>query len=188
MIVPAQTLQRIFTIPSSILHRSKSINTTHQRFAKSLQVTSQQTNVHSSSILSIEDLQARLDFFKVILERENDDSFELNPTCLWYARFLECKFRASWTILLRPALEGSNKQHNDLQHGDYSRAYTFLSIVAKMMLQGDSLTIVEVSDFLGNERMLTDDNDERAIPNQLIFSAVGWLCEFLMISCFCIIC
>ncbi len=124
----------------------------------------------------------------------------LSPPCLWYARFLECRFGIAWPRLIRPALKGVQDLTNEPQQGEIAIAYRFLAVAAKSLqpLEGEGLPLamVDIVDQLfngqlikeqkiriqeNNEQRIDEERDgeqgdgERAIPNQLVFSAIGWL-------------
>lgn len=145
------------------------------------------------------DVTAR-DEFLLLLLGTNGAENGLPPPCLWYAKFLECRFGIAWPRLIRPALRGVQDFTNEPQAGEIGLAYNFLAVAAKSLQprEGDALPLamVDIVDQLFNGRFIKeqrarsqDDQDnriveerdgeqsdgERAIPNQLVFAAIGWL-------------
>jgi hypothetical protein len=132
------------------------------------------------------DIAARNAFFKVILHQDDaqlsteEEAKLLSAACVeWYGKFLECRFRGAWTMVLREALRNLKPRFNEPQLGEIGTVYNFMSVVAKLLLEDGrkGLAISEISDEAGNLRMFKEDETdvERKIPNQLVFAAVGWL-------------
>ena len=60
--------------------------------------------------------------------------------------------------------------------GDLVIVYSFVIEVAKLLKTIRNLALVEIVDELDNQNMLKPQMDEeRAIPNQIVFAALGWL-------------
>jgi len=110
----------------------------------------------------------------------------LREACDWYASFLESKFRESWIPLLRPCLEGLNETRSGPYSGDLAIVYKFMKVVAETLMMNEELALVDVVDALDNQQLLKSNDpsnengeqelpEERAVPNQLAFAALGWL-------------
>jgi hypothetical protein len=99
----------------------------------------------------------------------------LATSCTWYVLFLESKFRNHWHLLV-PALKGLDNESTGPQTGDLVVVYDFIITVARLLKTRKDLALVEVVDELDNQDMLKPQLDEeRAIPNQIVFAALGWL-------------
>jgi hypothetical protein len=99
----------------------------------------------------------------------------LVDSCLWYGRYLQSKFYHHWH-LLAPALVGIEDNSTTPASGDLTIVYSFVIEVAKLLKTRRNLALVEIVDELDNQSMLKPQMDEeRAIPNQVVFAALGWL-------------
>jgi hypothetical protein len=99
----------------------------------------------------------------------------LAASCNWYSRYIESKFRHHWH-LLRPALKGLADDSLEPQTGDFVVVYDFVITVARLFKTKGDLALVEIVDELDNRDMLKPQLDEeRAIPNQIVFASLGWL-------------
>jgi uncharacterized membrane protein YqjE len=99
----------------------------------------------------------------------------LATACVWYARFLRYKFNSHWH-LLAPVLVGIDDESTAPKRGDLVIVYKFVMTVARLLKTQTSLALSEIVDELDNELQLKQQLDgERAIPNQLVFAAIGWL-------------
>jgi hypothetical protein len=131
--------------------------------------------------LSDADQNARNDFFDKILNTRfpvTGDESKPEQHIVWYAKFLECRFRGSWITVTREALRNLSPTSIGPQPGEIGTVYNFLSVVAKMLLEDrrNGLAMIDVVDEADNLQLFKDQRDvERAIPNQLVFAAVGWL-------------
>jgi hypothetical protein len=133
------------------------------------------------------DLAARSAFFQVLLHQDDvarsqeEEADRILAACVvWYGKFLECRFRGAWTTVTREALKNLDHRCNVPQPGEIGTVYGFMSVVAKLLLEVGhrGLAISDISDRASNLRLFKDQKDaERAIPNQLVFAAVGWLSE-----------
>ena len=127
------------------------------------------------------DLTGQDEFLKVILLQDNASLSPAEakslPACVaWYGKYLECRFNSAWTTLVKQTLEGVSNSRIAARPKDINLIYNFISIVAKLLLEVKGLAMVEIVDELANLHLLKDQKDgERAIPNQLVFAAVGWL-------------
>ena len=96
-------------------------------------------------------------------------------SCLWYGRYLQSKFYHHWH-LLAPALVGLEDNSTMPASGDLVIVYSFVIGVAKLLKTIRNLALVEIVDELDNQNMLKPQMDEeRAIPNQIVFATLGWL-------------
>ncbi len=131
------------------------------------------------------DRNARDDFFKIIIGLDGsplppeEEAERPSAACVaWFAKFLECRFRASWTTVMREALRDLWDLSNAPRPDEIGKVYSFMSVVAKSLFEVRGLAMVQIVDAVGNLGLLKDLRDpERAIPNQLVFAAVGWLSE-----------
>jgi hypothetical protein len=99
----------------------------------------------------------------------------LADSCLWYGRYLQSKFYRHWH-LLGPALVGLEDNSTAPASGDLVHVYKFAIEVAKLLKTRRNLALVEIVDELDNQNMLKPQMDEeRAIPNQIVFATLGWL-------------
>jgi hypothetical protein len=99
----------------------------------------------------------------------------LVDSCLWYGRYLQSKFHHHWH-LLAPALVGLEDNSTTPASGDLAIVYSFVIEVAKLLKTRRNLALVEIVDELDNQKMLKPQMDEeRAIPNQIVFATLGWL-------------
>jgi len=79
---------------------------------------------------------------------------------------------------LAPALVGIDDESTAPKKGDLVVVYNFLMTVARLLKTQSSLALSEIVDELDNELQLKQQLDgERAIPNQLVFAAMGWLSQ-----------
>ena len=94
---------------------------------------------------------------------------------LWYGRYLQSKFYRHWHHFA-PVLVGLEDNSTAPASGDLAVVYSFVIEVAKLLKGRINLTLVEIVDELDNRSMLKPQMDEeRAIPNQIVFATLGWL-------------
>lgn len=99
----------------------------------------------------------------------------LADSCLWYSRYLRSRFHNHWH-LLAPALVGLEDNSLAPASGDMVVVYEFVLAVAKLLKNKPDLALVEIVDELENRGLLKQQLDDvRAIPNQVVFAALGWL-------------
>jgi hypothetical protein len=99
--------------------------------------------------------------------------------CSWYCRFLQSKFRSHWHQLA-PALVGLDDTSTIPRPGDLVVVYNFVIAVAQLLKSRQELALVDIVDELDNENLLKPQPDEeRAMPNQIVFAAFGWLSAYL---------
>lgn len=102
----------------------------------------------------------------------------LGMACTWYSRHLQLKFLQTWH-LLAPSLVGLENDSTEPRPGDLVIAYNFVLKVAEILSTRPKVALVEFVDELNNENLLKPQLDEeRAMPNQIVFAAVGWLSMF----------
>jgi len=78
--------------------------------------------------------------------------------------------------LLRSTLKGLDDKSTVPQRGDLTIVYGFIITVAKLLKTKENLALVDIVDELDNGDILKPQLDEeRAIPNQIVFAALGWL-------------
>jgi len=97
---------------------------------------------------------------------------------IWYSKFLEARFKRSWTAVTREALKYLGPTFNEPQPDEIGRVYNYMSVVAKLLLEKGrrELALVDITDEADNLHLIKDQRDGgRAIPDQLAFAAVGWL-------------
>ena len=95
--------------------------------------------------------------------------------CTWYSRHLQLKFLQTWH-LLAPSLAGLENDSAEPRPGDLVIVYNFVLKVAEILSTRPKVALVEFVDELNNENLLKPQLDEeRAMPNQIVFAAVGWL-------------
>lgn len=97
--------------------------------------------------------------------------------CDWYLGFLELQFNEVWTALLRPTLAGLNDAAPVLMDGDMAIVYRFMNIVAESLRQTPRLALSDIVDELANDGLLKETDEDRSLPCQLVFAAIGWLSE-----------
>jgi hypothetical protein len=94
---------------------------------------------------------------------------------LWYAHYLRSKFNHHWH-LLTTALVGLNDHSTAPRPGDLVVVYKYVILVATLFKTRKDLALVEIVDELDNEGLLKPQMDEeRAVPNQIVFATLGWL-------------
>jgi hypothetical protein len=99
----------------------------------------------------------------------------LSDSCAWFTEFLEGRYRIQWQPLCR-ALKGLPDQSAEPQRGEFAVAYKFVVAVAELLKTKRDLALVEIVDHLDNGGFLKPQlDDQRAIPNQIVFAAIGWL-------------
>ena len=135
--------------------------------------------------MSQKDLEERNAFFALILGSSEDEAQKPWPPskeCIWFASYLENKFRNSWTSLLCPCLVGLKTTITEPDPDEIARAYKFMALTADLLRSKRQLALSQIPDAMDNppDRMLReqDDNGQRLVPAQLAFAAVGWLCEY----------
>jgi hypothetical protein len=99
----------------------------------------------------------------------------LGTACAWYSRHLQWKFLQTWH-LLAPSLVGLDDESTKPKPGDLVIVYNFVLKVAEILSAKPKVALVEFVDELDNENLLKPQLDEeRAMPNQIVFATVGWL-------------
>jgi hypothetical protein len=126
------------------------------------------------AILTPEERQKQDDLVSILVGDQMIKG-SLADSCLWYGRFLQSKFYRHWR-LLAPALVGVEDNSTTPASGDLVIVYSCLIEVAKLLKTRRNLALVEIVDELDNQNMLKPQMDEeRAIPNQIVFATLGWL-------------
>lgn len=100
-------------------------------------------------------------------------SENLSTSSEWYVSFLECKIREAWDPLFRPVLVdiSSKEEPND---ADIAIAFELLTAIILEFNRRD-LALIEIVDELYNKKLLKETDSERAVANQLVFAAFGWI-------------
>jgi hypothetical protein len=102
----------------------------------------------------------------------------LATACVWYKCFLRYKFISHWRLIAQ-ALEGIDDTSTAPKPGDLVVVYKFAKTVAQLLKTESNLAVSQIVDELDNQRQLKPQLDgERAIPNQLVFAAVGWSSQY----------
>jgi hypothetical protein len=126
------------------------------------------------AILTTEERQKQDDLVSILVGDQVIKG-SLADSCLWYGRYLQSKFCHHWHLLV-PALVGLEDNSTSPASGDFVIVYNFVIEVAKLLKTRRNLALVEIVDELDNRSMLKPQMDEeRAIPNQIVFAALGWL-------------
>jgi hypothetical protein len=115
-----------------------------------------------------------------------DDIYKgtVSNACSWYSRYLQSKFIEHWHQLV-PALVDLNESDTP-EEKDLVIAFRFVQVVAKMLKTRTNCALSDIVDELGNDGLLKEQLDgERAIPNQIVFAAVGWLSTRCYTNCWC---
>ena len=127
-----------------------------------------------AAILTPEERQKQDDLVSILVGDQMIKG-SLVDSCLWYGRYLQSKFHHHWH-LLAPALVGLEDNSTTPASGDLVVVYSFVIKVAKLLKTRRNLALVEIVDELDNQNMLKPQMDEeRAIPNQIVFATLGWL-------------
>lgn len=97
--------------------------------------------------------------------------------CDWYLGFLEFQFNQMWATLLRPTLAGLNDAAPTPMDGEMAIIYRFMNVVAESLRQTSQLALSDIVDKLANDFLLKETDEDRSLPCQLVFAAIGWLSE-----------
>lgn len=107
----------------------------------------------------------------------------LATACVWYKCFLRYKFISHWELFAQ-TLVGIDDKSTAPKPGDLVVIYKFAKTVAQLLKTESNLAVSQIVDELDNQRQLKPQLDgERAIPNQLVFAAIGWLTMFYEAVC-----
>lgn len=99
----------------------------------------------------------------------------LGTACAWYSKYLQTKFLQTWH-LLAPSLVGLEDGSTEPRSGDLVIVYKFVLEVAEILSTRPNVALVEFVDELNNANLLKPQLDEeRAMPNQIVFAVLGWL-------------
>ena len=94
---------------------------------------------------------------------------------VWYSRYLQSRFIEHWHALVK-ALVGLDDETEVPRPNDLIVVFDFVLRVAEVLKTRKSCALTDIVDALDNDDVLKDQLDEeRAIPNQIVFAAVGWL-------------
>lgn len=123
-----------------------------------------------------EDIQARDTFLRLFLDQSPGPQFNIPPEYMWYANFLECRFKISWTNLIQPSLVGIHSTVTAPFPRELAIAYRLLFIVAQKLMDESAIALTDILDELHKAKLLQIQSDgTRDVPAQLVFAAVGWL-------------
>lgn len=85
--------------------------------------------------------------------------------------------------MLATTLIGLEDDSAGPEQGDLSVVYHFFHEIAKLLKSTAELALVTIVDELDNANLLKPQLDEeRALPNQAVWAAVGWLSTLLSLS------
>ncbi|MCJ1393043.1 hypothetical protein MMC18_005915 [Xylographa bjoerkii] len=115
------------------------------------------------------------EYLNLVIIGDQEAKGTLLDACEWYVGFLEAKFDEVWTTLLRGTLVGLHIDSPYPQGEDLSIVYDFMIRVAHLLEQHKELALTDVVDDLANHDLLKESDEERSLPKQLIFAAIGWL-------------
>lgn len=60
---------------------------------------------------------------------------------------------------------------------DMTVIYRFMNIVADALRQKSRLALSDIVDELANDGLLKETDEDRSLPCQLVFGAIGWISE-----------
>lgn len=124
--------------------------------------------------LSPEEQQARDKLITYIVAQDIWKGTVANA-CSWYTQYLQSKFIEHWDLLAL-ALVGLDDESRAPQRNDLVFVFEFMLKVAEVLRTKRACAMTDIVDELGNNELLKDQLDEeRAIPNQIVFAAIGWL-------------
>jgi hypothetical protein len=102
--------------------------------------------------------------------------------CSWYSQYLQSKFLDHWHSL-SAALVGLDTELKAPKNNEFVILFGFMLKVAEIFKTQSACALTDIVDGLSNDGLLKDQLDEvRAIPNQIVFAAVGWLSMQLLHS------
>jgi hypothetical protein len=105
----------------------------------------------------------------------------------WYLGFLRGRFRLCWNSLIDPSLKhlsGYDNISKDLTDEivalisvqNEQIVFKFLTYVARNLITQEKFALDAIVEVLYNEDLLKEQvNGDRIIPEQLLFSSLGWL-------------
>lgn len=132
------------------------------------------TQAEKAVILTDEELQ-RQDTLIHLINNEDFKKGSLASACIWYTQYLQSKFNNNWH-LLAPALVGLEDFSSGPASGDLVIVYDFIIAVAKIFKNRRDVALTDVVDDLDNRNIFKPQlDDERTIPNQIVFATLGWL-------------
>lgn len=143
---------------------------------RSFQTKSNSVTVNPPS-LSLDEAQRQHDLVSLLVGDEIVKGSLLSATS-WYTWFLRSKFTSIWHLLVE-ALVGLDSTSTTPRPGDLVIVYEFFIRVVQLLRARENLALVEIVDELDSNDILKRQLDqERAIPNQVVFAAIGWLSEY----------
>lgn len=149
-------------------------NSARSKSATSRTLTLDVPRFGMSIVLTKEEEEAQRTLIELIVA-DQPRKGSLKPSCEWYERYLQSKFNSHWH-LLAPALVGLEDNSTAPRPGDLVIVYSFVVATAKLLQTRKDVALVEIVDELDNENKLKPQLDEeRGIPNQIVFATLGWL-------------
>jgi len=160
---------------------SVSIDSAGQRYLRSLisspQVLSVTNRAPTPDLVRQRPSIPARDRFISILIGQQPNKGTLLGACEWYLGFLEAQFKEVWTTLLRPTLAGLDDAASTPMEEDMTVIYRFMNIVADALRQKSRLALSDIVDELANDGLLKETDEDRSLPCQLVFGAIGWISE-----------
>jgi len=124
--------------------------------------------------LNPEEQQARDKLMRYIVAEDIWKGTVYNA-CSWYSQYLQSKFLDHWHAL-SAALVGLDEESKAPKNNEFIILFEFMRKVAEIFKTQSGCALTDIVDKLSNDGLLKDQLDDvRAIPNQVVFAAVGWL-------------
>lgn len=103
----------------------------------------------------------------------------LNSACEWYQQYLKDRVANYWP-LIRSALKGVERSSESPSKKDFAVVISFVHDVARHLATEKDVTLCDIVDELVNAKLFKpelyeDHNQDQIIPNQLVFTVIGWL-------------
>lgn len=130
-----------------------------------------------SDILHIEDEEIQICQHLISLLVDNQPMTpSLNTACEWYRQYLKNNIINYWP-LIQSALKGVKRSSKSPSREDFAIAISFVHEVASQLVTEEKdIALCEIVDELVNAKIFKPELDEdRIIPNQLVFTVIGWL-------------
>jgi len=115
--------------------------------------------------------------FAVTQVSEENHSEILRGACRWYTSFLEGKIRTAWSPLFMILLAGNDPNVILPSDDDIDLAFKLFETIIKVLREKKEASLVDIVDTLYNEGLLRYTDDERSAAKQLVFIALGWICQ-----------
>jgi len=101
----------------------------------------------------------------------------LEASCHWYKRYLRIKIKTHWT-LIRSALSSVEQFSSNPRIDEFDAVISFILEIARQLITKKDLALTDIVDELANAKHFKtqlDEDENRVIPNQLVFTVIGWL-------------